>query len=345
MPRRLPLLLALLLLLVAANFGYRWWLNRGLITIDAADAPLSEVIKSIERQGGVRLLSNAPEGAKVTMHVHQVPLRRALAVLSNNTGLKWNLTYFVAPSKAAVDGALATFDGQQVSGWKKFELPLAPIPGMEDSGDPREQRWDAVAAEDGNVQGYLQQGAQYVTAQFWAPQDWNPPVATIPDPALVGRVVRELAASVQGYSEEVFTLATVPGPGEMPFQSGRTAGGRDGGFRPGSMMPPGPPPADGFDPVVGQAIEKRQLARIERLKGDAQTEARAEYQAQKDFYIAMMKLPPEERADKMREHIEEDIQKGKMGDNFTRMDAMHTVEQRNAFFKNVVQFRKTNQEK
>ena len=49
---------ALLLVVAASAMGvlaWRWWTERGLVTLAFTNAPLSTVIKSIERQGRVEI--------------------------------------------------------------------------------------------------------------------------------------------------------------------------------------------------------------------------------------------------------------------------------------------------
>jgi hypothetical protein len=100
MNTRLRLALIILVLLVVANFGWRAWASRGLVTIHADGAPVAQVVSSLEKQGGIRLRSNLPADATVTMHVRKVPLLHALEVLSANTGAQWSVAYFTARIRA-----------------------------------------------------------------------------------------------------------------------------------------------------------------------------------------------------------------------------------------------------
>src|SRR5476651_2902993 len=73
-------------LLVLANIAYYFYNNWGLITVKVHDAPLSKVISSIEWQGWVKIYTNLPPDAKVTMYVDHVPLAEAMESLAANVG-------------------------------------------------------------------------------------------------------------------------------------------------------------------------------------------------------------------------------------------------------------------
>ena len=51
------------------------------------DAPLAQVLKSIEWQGWVKIYSNLPKDTKVTMYVDRVPLSEAMETLAANVVL------------------------------------------------------------------------------------------------------------------------------------------------------------------------------------------------------------------------------------------------------------------
>jgi hypothetical protein len=77
---------AAVLFLILANVVLHIYWNWGLITVKVQDAPLSKVIKSIEWQGWVKIYTNLPPDAKVTMYVDHVPLAEAMETLAANVG-------------------------------------------------------------------------------------------------------------------------------------------------------------------------------------------------------------------------------------------------------------------
>jgi hypothetical protein len=331
---RLRIALAVLVVLVAANIGWRIWSNWGLITIDADNAPVTDVTRRIAKQAHIQLVTNAPDDAKVTMHVHKVTLTRALEVLAINTNASWSVGYFTAPNKAAIRTALATFaSGDSMDGWKKFAFAAPPMGGggfggVGGASDSRRDRWEPGPAD--HLQPFLEQAALAVSAQFWAPTDWNPSVAKPPAAGAVRDVVGKLAGAAGGASEEVFllTLRGQPGPpvtanGGAPAANGpRPADGGFGG---------GPPSAE-----MRAALEKRTLAEIDKLPADKRKVAREEFERRKKFFEEIASLPEDERRQKIHDAMERAMNSGEMESRMTQFDAMHTAEQRANFFRMVL---------
>jgi hypothetical protein len=307
MNNRLRLALLVLIALVVANFGWRAWASRGLVTIHATEMPIAQVVSSLEKQGGIRLRTNLPADATVTMHVRKVPLLHALEVLSANTGASWSVAYFTAPDKTAIETALATFrNGERPEGWKRFTFPMMRGMGGYDVGvtDPRTEKWETKPAGEATLHGYLEQASQSVSAQLWAPEEWNPAISKAPSSGAAKDAIPRLAKAANGTSAEVFLLSDRRdreggGGGEEPRgernaaqrSSGEGGGGR--GFR-------GPPSEE-----ARKAMEERMLASIEKLPKAQRAEARAEFDERKKLFEELSKLPEEERRAKMREAMEQ----------------------------------------
>ena len=77
----------LLVGLIVANVGYYFYSNWGLVTVKVKDAPLKQVISSIEWQAWVKIYSNLPADTKVTMYADHVPLAEAMESLAANVDL------------------------------------------------------------------------------------------------------------------------------------------------------------------------------------------------------------------------------------------------------------------
>jgi hypothetical protein len=77
----------LLVGLIVANVGYYFYFNWGLVTVKVKDAPLKQVISSIEWQAWVKIYSNLPADTKVTMYADHVPLAEAMESLAANVDL------------------------------------------------------------------------------------------------------------------------------------------------------------------------------------------------------------------------------------------------------------------
>jgi len=77
----------LLVGLVVANGAYYFYSNWGLVTVKVKDAPLKQVISTIEWQAWVKIYSNLPADSKVTMYADHVPLAEAMESLAANVDL------------------------------------------------------------------------------------------------------------------------------------------------------------------------------------------------------------------------------------------------------------------
>ncbi|HEX8311887.1 MAG TPA: hypothetical protein VF614_11250 [Chthoniobacteraceae bacterium] len=335
MNNRLRLALAVLVILCLANLGWRLWANRGLVTVHADGTSVAEVVRSLEKQGGIRLRSNLPAEATVTMHVTKVPLLHALEVLSANTGASWSVGYFTAPDKATIETALATFTGgERPEGWKRFSMPgmrgMGGVGGY-DVGitDPRTEQWNATSASEGTLHAYLEQASLALSAQLWAPEQWNPAISKTPSAGEARNAIPKLAKAAQGASAEVFLLTgrrddrpptAAAGGGERrePGAGERPAGG---GFR-------GGPPS----PEARKAMEERTLASIEKLPKEQRAEARAEFDERRRFFEELSKLPEEERRAKMQERMEQMMNNSAAAQRFengmAKRGAMQSASQR-----------------
>lgn len=330
MSNKLRILIVALALLCVANVAWRLWAGRGRVTIDANDRPVAEVVRSLEKQAGIRIGSNVPAEAKVTMHVRKVPLLHALEVLAANTSASWSVAYFAAPDKATIDMALATMaTGQQLEGWKHWSMP--PMRGFADpdagSIDPRLEEWHTKAADEPTLHAYLGQAANVLSAQFWAPEQWNPNVNSPPKAGRITAVMPKLANTIHGKSAEVFLLrARQPRP-EFADAGDRNRGGegRPGGGGPNIF---GGPPSD----EMRKAMEERVRAGIERLPKDKQAAALARMEEGRKFFEEMAKLSPEERRAKMEDRMEQMMNNSdtaaRMSAEGTKRGAMQTAGQR-----------------
>lgn len=332
---RQRLLILAAVVLVLGNVVYRVWAGWGLITVHVTDAPLPTVLKSIEKQGGIRIRTNLEADKTVTMHVEKVALSYALEVLANVSDARVELGYFIAPSKAPIDAFLtAMAAGDKTEGWKRFFIPTpgGAIMGGADEGtsDPRIDRWEVKPAPEGTLQAYLEQAAKSVSARIEAPEDWNPAISSAPKSGEIQDVMPRLAKAAGGAAEQVFLLTgrrrdfVAPtaenGPPEQVRRAlGLMAGGDDAAME--KMM---------------RAIGEKMQAAIDQMPAEKKAKAQAEFDEGKKFFESMKGLTADERRAKMEEKMQDPATQEKFFNGMAKRDAMKTPQQRTEKFRDYV---------
>lgn len=284
---RLPLLT---LLLLVGYLGWYLWSNWGLITVHAENQALSEVIRSIEKQGHVTIKTNMDPATKVTLKVDKVVLAEALESLSVVADARWRLTYFIAPDQAAISGALAAITtGKRPEGWKTHYVPMPPV-GLEAPDvlpDPRKDLWEVSPAQEATLQAYLQQASRHVSASFQIPENYNPPVTSAPSGGPIRKSLAKLVSAAKGAYQEVFLLqGDRRGDGER-------RGGDDGMRFSGNFGDgPGGSRGGGFDRT---AMDERIQNELKKLPEAERVAAQAEYDERRKMFEEIRNMAPEQR--------------------------------------------------
>jgi hypothetical protein len=288
--------------------------NWGLITVKVTDAPLGQVIKSIERQGWVTIYTDMPLDTKVTMWVDHVPLPEAMESLTANVGGQWNLGFFAAPTSGAVKQEITAFQAGGVSDDTKtysYPTPIAMLSsGSDDDGlpasNPYLQTWPGyhapppppAQAADNNaggqatdlapappappttLQDYLQAVAQEANVWIMAPGSWAPNVPAPPANISVSHAVKDLVSDAHGSVQQVIVLRG---------RQRRGGGGQRGGFGGGD---------------TGWAyMQDRMQNAINGLPPEARPEATAQLAAEVKFRQDVQAAPADQRAAMMRDHF------------------------------------------
>src|SRR5258708_18199958 len=83
--------LFLLVVFLTGQVVHYFWSDWGLVTVHSKGQPLSQVIRSIEKQGHVTIKTNIDLTKPIDMHVDQVTVAEALETLSVVTESRWRL--------------------------------------------------------------------------------------------------------------------------------------------------------------------------------------------------------------------------------------------------------------
>ncbi len=314
--RLLPKITAVVVLLYLVYWVWSGW---GLITVDVDRKPLADVIRSIEKQGGIVLKTNMDATTPVTMHVFKVTLPEALEDLSAVTDSRWRLSYIYGGDKGTIQGALASLaSGTRPEGWKNFDVPMmggraAQFAEPPPLSDPRTDTWNIKEPEEKTLQGYLRGASVGVAASFSCPESYNPNVAKAPGSGPIRKAAPQLAKTSGAQMQEVFLLLGRPvGVAEV-----EDAGGDEDGLpRPRANRP---------DFTM---MRERRLAEIEKLPIAEQAQARAEMEEREKLFASVRDLPPEERRAKVEELLSTSDVQDKMEERRMERSERQTPEQR-----------------
>jgi len=319
--RRLLLGLGAALLAWGVWHIYSGW---GLVTVDAENAPIEQVLDEIRRQGGIEIVSDLAPDTKVSLRVRRVPAVEALDIVAVRTGANWRLAYLGAPDAAAIKTALEGFGaGRETAGWTSHQAGGFSLvePESGQALDLRQVRWTPSGA--GKLPSLLEEGAEKTGALFAAPASWQPEV-----PAVAAGPVRSVAPSLfrqaGGVSREVFLLRG----------SGRVEGGGEPGRRGrGAWIGAAPERERGGERGGGwmgnpERLAERVEAQIALLPTAEQAKAREDFQTMRDFWQSVRDLPEEERRDKAREFFNRPEVQERMEDRRLARDAKLTPQQR-----------------
>jgi hypothetical protein len=308
---------AIILFLIVANI-IRWFFSDwGLITVTVHEAPLGQIVKSIERQGWVKIYTDIDPSTPVSMYVVKVPLAEAMETLVANlpNGGQWKLGFFAAPSSAAVKNEISAFQQGNLGDDAKifsFPTPLQMLDNDSDmpAADPRLQAWpgmqapppaptNAVADNSGNnpqnpppaapadppgpptVQDYFTAFAQGADIWIVAPGSWTPVVSKAPAPSSsIISAVENLVDNAHGSVQPAIILQA----------RGRRPGGPRGG--------------GGFGGDTGWVMmEDRMKNAINGLPEEARPQALAQLNAEDAFRKDVQAAPPDQRQAMMRDHF------------------------------------------
>jgi hypothetical protein len=323
---------ALLLVIAASAMGvlaWRWWTERGLVTLAFTNTPLSTVLKSIERQGKVEIVTNADPAALVTIRLNRAPLFEAIETLALRIDAGAKLAYIAAPTSEQIRAALRAFSsGANPGDWMVFSAQTGGrlMIGNLSAVDPRRMEWRITQTTDRNLHTLLDQGAQKTGALFAVPLGWNPLLTKLPAAGDVGEVIAKLIRTVKGTAKELFLLTVHSrNDDQRRREAVETAPERPLFSAPPRTQPPNP----GWTAERAQAI-------IALLPPDQQEEAQREHNEMRTFWELVRQLPEPERRAKIEEHLSRPDVEARIEEQAAARDARRTPEQREQRYRNYI---------
>jgi hypothetical protein len=313
-------------------FGVCYWVwsGWGLITVHADGQSLAEVIRSIEKQGGITLKTNMDSAQPVTLHVDKVPLTDALESLSAVTDSRWRLAYIFGADKGVIENRLALLASgeRRPEGWISFDVPMGGESEDAIPPDPRRDTWTVKEPEEKTLQAYLRSAATNVSAGFWCPEEFNPAVASAPSSGQIRKRAPDLAKAAGAKVEELFLLLGRPAgmaDNDEPRDRGDDAGRRQ--RREGDFS----------------LIRDRRLAEIAKLPPAQREAAQKEFEEISTFMRSLRDLPEDERRAKREEFFQNGDRIERMEERRMEREERKTPEQRRKQYQRYVERKKSGQ--
>jgi hypothetical protein len=343
---RLKVLLGVAGVLVALLI-WNWISGWGLVTVHVQDQALSKIIRSIERQGGIKIVTNADLNTPITMDVDRVPPATAVDVLTAYIDGNWSVGYVAGPSKAeVVSGIAALAEGGRNRDFRTFGFGGGGFGGggmMEISSTPVDARrvvWNVSPSDTPQLQSWLEQLSQKTGLMAMVPENWNPAVSKTPGGGKAASAVREIIHSVKGEYQEVFIIRVMDQ--ERVADAGRDQGGNrpgsDGGF--GGQRQGGGPGNGGRD-LHPEWIAERAETRIAQLPADQRDQAKKDFDEMRAFWEKMRTLPDDQRRAAAEQFFNNPAVQDRMMERQMQRDAQRSPEKRAERFRRYVDYKKS----
>ncbi len=116
---------------LAIGYGLFHWISSwGTVTIHAKEKPIAAVLSSVERQSGIRLISNLDPARTLSIQFKRVKVSEALDRLAAETGSRWSTVMLVASDAETLQqGAQGFSASRRPEGWRRVS---SGIPRMVD---------------------------------------------------------------------------------------------------------------------------------------------------------------------------------------------------------------------
>ncbi len=320
---------------LAALLIWNWIAGWGLVTVHAQSQPLAKIISSIERQGGIKLITNADLTTPVTMDVDRVPPAEAVDVLAGWLEGSWSVGYAVGPSKIDVLAGIAALQegNRRNRDFVRFGFGGfgggGGVEGSDTVIDARRVSWKVSPSDDQQLQSYLGQLSMKTGLMAIAPQAWNPAIPETPRGGEAASAIKSLVRSAKGESQELFVIRVQT---EDPNRTANADGG--GGDR-------GPRTEGGFGGGRGnfnpEWIAERAEARIALLPADEREQAKKDFDTMRDTWQKIRALPEAERRAAMEKLMSDPAVQDRMMERQMSRDAKRSPEKRAERFRQYLQ--------
>jgi hypothetical protein len=113
--------LAALIVVIAGIIVWRLFFVHDGVTLDFDNVPAAKVVKSLEHQTGITLVTNADLTKPMSIHIHKAPTFEAINTVAIRLGGDARLAYIAAPDSRRITEAIASYQtGSNPGGWTAF---------------------------------------------------------------------------------------------------------------------------------------------------------------------------------------------------------------------------------
>jgi hypothetical protein len=318
-PTRFKIMLGVAAVLLAM-LVWNWIAGWGLVTVHASDQPLAKIISSIERQGGIKIVTNADLTSAVSMDVDRVPVGDAVDVLAARLDGNWNVTYVAGAQKSDIVAGIGALQEGNRRNADFAQFGGGGFGGGMDVGDTvidvRRISWKVSPSDKQDLQSYLDQVAQKTGAVALAPRSWNPSLTATPKGGKVGSAIPDLVHQVHGQVEEIYVIHVRTEDPNRTAEAGGDRGGPgrpDGGFGGGG----GPGGRGNFNP---QWAQERMDARLAQLPADQREQVKKDFSEMRANWERIRALPEAERRAEMEKIFNSPVFQERMSDRQAARD-------------------------
>ncbi len=336
--------------ILAAFWLWSWISGWGLVTVRAYDETFASIQRSIERQGGIRIVSNVPPETKLAMEVERVRPEEAVEVLAARVDGRWSVTFVAGPLEEDVQaGIAAIFAPDGDDSFRQFRAGGGGFSPVDVTPDVRKIRWTVSSMDEQTLGGYLDQFVQKTGAAVVIPSAWDPPQSKPPKGGEAAKALRAMVSAAGGRVEEVFAIVVRPqqddGDRGEWGSDGAWGGGRsDGAATRGGGAPTTSggdrPPAPKSQPNP-EWVRERMVAQIEQLPAAEREVAKRDFDEMSAFFAEMRALPPDQRRAAMEQRMNDPVVQERMQERELRRDLNRGPDKRAARYRSYVARKET----
>ncbi len=304
--KRTHYLLAISLILTLLLAARLFFSSHDRVTLDVEKMPLGELVKKIEAQTRISIVTNADPATPVTVKFRRVPLVRALNAVASLIGASPSyLAYYFAASKSEIDSEISRFESEFHTGfsdngpWKAYFLPVPQPPASPERGGvpppPHAMAWRTPGAEP-NLQAFLQKAAARQSVCFQFPDNFNPSIKTVPEKGTIRKAADKIATLINGAFQESYVLRMTP---QMPPEEGQAN-------RPPEDFPRwAEQPSGSLMQYLREEVNQRMEEHAASLPAGEAAKARKVAKKMSDFRDKMETLPEEMRQQAHAEFLQD----------------------------------------